>query len=408
MKKSNLFLVLMMALIVMSCSKDETTMSIPQESNAIEFGTYVGRDAQTRAPVLNNAVFKTDGIYKDVGFGILAYYTAQKKWENVDSDENSNARATATPNFMWNQQVKYATDKWTYNPIKYWPTTQNDKVSFFAYAPFNGKTTDTSSTSNYGIVLSDNAVKDNPTITFTLQSSPSNMVDLVTAHKLDMGNQAPTAPTVVDFSFKHALSRVNFIAKASELLNNGTAANKTIINITDVKLDAITGGQFYNSGKYTLSSTADKGVWSEQNSFTTTGGYNIADILANTTPVVHGEYSKNGVILEGTSDVNLFTGSQYLFLIPPATALTASGAKVTFSYDIVTIDDNLSPKYSKTTATKTVALPAGTLQQGVAYNYTFTFNVDQVEVTATVADWGTITNIPSEDDKLDVDYTHDN
>ena len=49
MKKSNLFFVLLTALIVMSCSKDETTMSIPQESNAIEFGTYVGRDAQTRA-----------------------------------------------------------------------------------------------------------------------------------------------------------------------------------------------------------------------------------------------------------------------------------------------------------------------------------------------------------------------
>ena len=34
MKKSNLFLVILMALIVMSCSKDETTMSTAQESNA--------------------------------------------------------------------------------------------------------------------------------------------------------------------------------------------------------------------------------------------------------------------------------------------------------------------------------------------------------------------------------------
>jgi hypothetical protein len=31
-----------------SCSNDENMVSIPQ-GNAIEFGTYVGRDAQTRA-----------------------------------------------------------------------------------------------------------------------------------------------------------------------------------------------------------------------------------------------------------------------------------------------------------------------------------------------------------------------
>ncbi len=59
MKKSNLFLLLLMALIVMSCSKDETTMGIPQESNAIEFGTYVGRDAQTRASVIDATALQT-------------------------------------------------------------------------------------------------------------------------------------------------------------------------------------------------------------------------------------------------------------------------------------------------------------------------------------------------------------
>ena len=41
MKKISLFLLFLMALVVMSCSKDETSMSISQES-AIEFATYVG------------------------------------------------------------------------------------------------------------------------------------------------------------------------------------------------------------------------------------------------------------------------------------------------------------------------------------------------------------------------------
>ena len=63
------------------------------------------------------------------------------------------------PNFMYNQQVLYSTDHWTYTPVKFWPndfaangnvdnkegtgeTTQAQgsaaagKVSFFAYAPW--------------------------------------------------------------------------------------------------------------------------------------------------------------------------------------------------------------------------------------------------------------------------------
>ncbi|MDD3356559.1 MAG: hypothetical protein PHP72_06550, partial [Dysgonamonadaceae bacterium] len=89
MKKSNLFLLLLMALIVMSCSKDETTMGIPQESNAIEFGTYVGRDAQTRASVIDATALQTQG------FGVFAYYT----------NEGNYTVGTSTPNFMYNTKV---------------------------------------------------------------------------------------------------------------------------------------------------------------------------------------------------------------------------------------------------------------------------------------------------------------
>ena len=70
MKKISLFLLFLMALMVMSCSKDETSMSISQES-AIEFATYVGRDAQTRASVTDLAALQA----ADVGFGVFAYYT---------------------------------------------------------------------------------------------------------------------------------------------------------------------------------------------------------------------------------------------------------------------------------------------------------------------------------------------
>lgn len=88
----------------------------------------------------------------DYGFGVIAYHTNTVDWAGP-----SNA---VIPNFMWNQQVTWNTNYWTYSPVKFWPNdfaqdaavdhaegtgesgkaawgSQNGgKVSFFAYAPY--------------------------------------------------------------------------------------------------------------------------------------------------------------------------------------------------------------------------------------------------------------------------------
>ena len=108
--------------------------------------------------------------------------------------------------------------------------------------------------------------------------------------------------------------------------------------------------------------------------------------------------------MAGTSPVDLFNTNQYLFLIPAekATGLDANSTSATITYDIITEDSNLEDGYSKTSATKTVYLPAGIMQQGKAYNLTFTITVDQVKLDATVEDWKTATN-----SDIDVPYTPD-
>lgn len=58
--------------------------------------------------------------------GVFAYYTGQSNWSTSN-----------IPNFMWNEWV-HRTDNaspWTYEPVKYWPNTTGDKISYFAYAP---------------------------------------------------------------------------------------------------------------------------------------------------------------------------------------------------------------------------------------------------------------------------------
>ena len=122
MKKKLLgWLAMATMLVGTGCSTDEVVNDYSPE-NAIQFGTYTGRDAESRGHVIKLDQLKTEG------FGVFAYYT-----ENVNFLE-----ANLYPNFMYNQGVKHDSQKgWVYEPVKYWPNTENHLVSFFAYAPWD-------------------------------------------------------------------------------------------------------------------------------------------------------------------------------------------------------------------------------------------------------------------------------
>lgn len=135
MKKLLLFVAA--AALMTACSSEELANSgTKQDPNGdpINFSVYTPRST-TRAGVpgsIDNTSLKT-GTHKDYGFGIFGYYTAGTTY-----DQN------ATPNFMYNQQVKYDGSNWKYEPVKYWPNEYGnaaisddiDYVSFFAYAPW--------------------------------------------------------------------------------------------------------------------------------------------------------------------------------------------------------------------------------------------------------------------------------
>ena len=162
--------------------------------NAISFGTYMGRNQQTRAGYVGNINTNT---LKDIdgtgtwrsgsgsgneklsnGFGVFAYYTGTKTYGDYVRHKTS-GEANIAANFMFNQQVYWDKDSkyegyvngegtgtssaaWVYSPVKYWPNevtehnTEGDddqeneqddapsytsggyggNVSFFAYAPY--------------------------------------------------------------------------------------------------------------------------------------------------------------------------------------------------------------------------------------------------------------------------------
>lgn len=398
--KQNYFmgLIACAALTMTGCSNDE--INAPQQSqgnNAIEFSTYLGRNAQGSRSTETN----TDSIKKS-GFGVLAYYTEQNNF----ADTNNNK-----PNFMWNQKVTYSNSAWSYTPVKYWPTKVGDKVSFFAYAPY------VKSGNDKGIVLSSNSVAGAPTATITLPDDPSQTIDFVAAVQMNKthDNRA-TANNNVSFTLLHEMTRVKVQAKLDKSVYSDTDDKyKTFVVIKNVTFND--KGQFYKSGKYTFSTTdEERGKWTPTANASTytldlNGVLNTELIKVDGAKVENhhsGNYEEgvNGVRLVDDTAKDLFKGSEYLFLIPVSAnngnGLTDGNATATIKYDIVTEDSKLVAGYSCTSATKTVLLPKGTLKQGISYNYIFTIKLDEIVLNATVNDWDT-----ASDSNIDVPYSPD-
>jgi len=377
------------ALTMTSCSNDEIGGNNTKQGDPIEFGVYLGRDAQGS----RGTSITTEYLTK---FGVTAYY--------MNSD---------TPDIMYNQAVIKNGNSWTYSPVKYWPTTEGDVISFYAYAPYTED-------SNGLIVLSDNTDKNNgvPKATISLPTGTNanltQMVDFVADAKLHVGKTNGNGTSnAVEFQLHHEMTRIGLQANVSENVFNSSddnKANKTKVVIRSLKLNK--GGEFYTTSTYTFPQLfTPNGKWSGPNK---TADLDLQSILkwsgdwtiSNTKVIDNSIASKKGIALEGTSAVNLFNENQYLFLIPAPkeTGLTKNSTSATITYDIITEDSNLEDGYSKTSDTKTVYLPKGIMQQGKAYNLTFTIAVDQVKLDATVADWDTATD---SDSKIDVPYTPD-
>lgn len=376
--KKNLFLglIALTALTVTSCQNDEVMEAVPQKQ-AIEFGTYLGRDAQARGVILNDANL--------LNFGVYASYTNGAEWTD-----------TATPNFMYDQKVERASSSavWTYTPLKYWPTKQeHEYISFFAYAPYRAD--------NNGIsVKSSNTATGTPVITYTIDAANlATMADFtadvqMNETKTSAGATPDDSDRNVDFNFKHELTRVAIEAKLDQdaFLSTGTA-DKTKVNIKQIDF---TGTGFASKADYTFASATDeRGTWT----YTTAssplniiaGAAGSVLVNNNTTPLWLDNYNVAGYLLENEDPKKIFGENTYLFLIPPTNAGVTSEKSISMQiyYDIVTADAALDGGYSKTSAVKKIDIPTGIglLTQGAAYRFTLIFNLNEVTFSANVVDW---------------------
>lgn len=384
MKKVSLFLELLMALLVMSCSKDETLMSIPQESDAIAFGTYVGRDAQTRAAVTDLDKLKT----ADIGFGVFAYYT----------NGGDYTVGTSTPNFMYNQKVNWnTTNKWEYSPVKYWPNENTDKLTFFAYAPHSTVTNSNITT------LSAKTASGEPTLLFTVNSDAKKQSDLLYADATNLKNLTKqTIGGTVSFPFKHALSRIGFkVEVMSDKVNDDAPGTHDAGSVTS---DSIASGTVVSVQKVELI-----GTFATSNTFnfaagswgTPTTGSVIYSLDYNATET-NPNFISSVAEKVTTSLKQLNADDSYLMIIPKnlANANAGEGVKIRVTYKVTTADTALDGGSSEVTNVITSDEFAFNFEKGKAYSFNLHLGLTSVKFSASVTDWdpinpaGTVVNVP--------------
>lgn len=159
-------------------------------------------------------------------FGVMGY-----RWEYTNSNDVWNTvKVQAKPNVFYNQLVTYDDDANLHTYDAYpsdadqalVPWATGSKYTFFGYYPHTEE-------SNGSIVLSGENVEGTPYLTYTLPTSPANMLDVMTAA---LYNTDYKSSREVNLNFKHRLAAVDLqMVNMNAPLENGTEVYVQISNL---------------------------------------------------------------------------------------------------------------------------------------------------------------------------------
>lgn len=210
MKKSLLILATVATLT--ACSSDSVRESIAEESVEIGFSTYTQKAVGTKA---------------DNSVGLEQYYTefTVYGWKTVKNEETG---ANEDQKVFNAQSVNYVenSDSWTYSPKKFWDKVAS-KYNFYAAVPVgeNGFSFDENAkifkldafTATGKSLDVEKAQKPNASASFKAVET-----DFMIADAIERDMTTPSAKALVEFKFKHILSRLNIGVKCDGLETNQT------------------------------------------------------------------------------------------------------------------------------------------------------------------------------------------
>lgn len=408
MKAINLMFVSVAVLLAAGCSQNEVTEVNPDVHPKVGFGVYTGVPARGVDMTTDAMKEDPDDADKYGGFGIMGYYTGQEAFDNV--------KTTVTPSYMHNQKVGWnkTGSVWAYSPVKYWPNAKGDKISFFAYAPYEPNYSTGGKT---GVVTSGIAEKGIPSITFSVKEEKDlkKMVDLVVASQIDQEYKEDKGGKI-DFKFEHTLSRIYFKAQLNDGKFDDMDGTNSFVYITRMWIVGSKHGTTTETGNLSLlypgadsndkSKFYTKAKWSElhwnytdavipEKDFSLDAILDVDNGITESNPTEGHSGAVKGVKITKSSQgagnaVGLFPANHYLYLIPvgdsdPDVSKTGGSAEndiwIGFHYDIVTKDaSSSSDAYLASHAESVIKLPAGHMKRNSSYLYTLKINLHEIEI----------------------------
>lgn len=281
-KKFVMGIAAMAALTLVSCSSDDLDSFSDNSSKneAISFDGYLGRSA-VAVNGTRGSVATKDALQKSTeGFGVFGNYSSTEFTEGTPAAYGNN--------LFKNQPVTYKNSKWTYSPLRFWPTS--GYIDFLAYAPYDRKYDNT-------------VTNDNQKLEFEVISNIENQKDLLYANAAGQTlNKISNTGNKVKFTFNHALSKLGYKVKLS-----GDYSSNATFTLKKITLAGSSDGAtkaFYTKGKIDLSRTnTASDLWSDY----ATDRQNF-DWFSGT-------YTVTGTDLKHPDD-NRAEDKDYLFVIP--------------------------------------------------------------------------------------------
>ena len=347
-KKFVMGIAAMAALTLVSCSSDDLDSFSDNSSKneAISFDGYLGRSAV--AVNGSRGSVETKDKLKTEGFGVFSQYNGTSSF----------------PDFA-NQKVTCPGTKWTYSPLKFWPT--QGKIDFFAYAPFV-----------------ENKTLNNASFEFAVAADVAKQTDLLWANAK---GQEKTDKEPVTFTFNHALSRLGYTVKLYGNYSSEDATNKADFKLNHIILAGSADGNkpaFYKTATIDLSKAPSEGPWSNQSS-----------------DKQNFDWVSTPYDLTSTVAYNPDKDNNYLFVIPQNFSEKIGNAENPDKLYVI-VEYTITYKDGKTQINKVYKQLKQNFEQGKAYMLNLTIGLP-IEFNAEVEEWGT-DNLVGEDSWVDINH----
>lgn len=307
------------ALILSSCSQNEEFVDYTKTNQEeISFAPYVNK---TKASVVNLDAMK-DAQY--LGFGVFAYL-----------GDGNHTPFMKNLNVKWKKPADATTGSWSHSGKYYW--SEDYPISFFALAPDNGDM----------ISLIGNV----PTSTLIIKDNVADQIDILAASAVGKKKgDNDVKEGRVDFTFKHALSRIGFKAKVKEDDNL-----KFKINSVSYKY----GTDISNQGVLSFGNSDNAITIANSKEY-----HNTNNLYTMTLSVA----SPNELIIE-KAITPIHGDDSYLMILPQDLASGKTFVTLTIGYQIAVAGDAFEePK------TATVTIPGMNYLMGKAYTHNLIFS----------------------------------